>query len=213
MARTLADIVADVRTKLDRGTGFDDAIRSAIQNIIHLNRAERLGFNQVVRATTFASELVSLSASILHVDDIRLDSGNAYERLHAVPSTWILTQRKSPTYTSEPIYYAIERDGRARKVRLYPAPDETYSAQMICLVDLTAGLSASWSDALELAWFDDARLMLIYGALAEVNMVHIGGDEAAAEARKHEAMYERARRTLIGEVRATEHSGSITPVL
>jgi hypothetical protein len=211
--RTLSQVVAEARRILDRGTAYDAAIRASIQNTIHLLRAERLGFNEERRALMIGAELVTLPGEVLEIDSIRIDSGNAFEVLFERTPNWLLAERKSQTYQSEPIYFAFERNGQDKQLRFYPVPDETYSAQLQCLVDVAFSLSSSWSDGTVLPWFDDAYLVTLYGSLAEVNATHVGGPEGLAEAEKYSRMYDSALRRLRGQVRLQQHSGTIQPCM
>lgn len=210
MSRTLADVVQNVRTELDRGAEMDDVIVESIRRTVQRHRARKLGFNEVRRGASVSAEYVTLGADVLEVTRLVLDESSQRWPMLEVPAVWIEEQQVGTLYTGRPCYFATERDGTSRQVRLYPAPNKTYSAQFGLVVDLAS--EVSWTDNMTLAWFDDAYLVVLYETLSEIHAAHLGGPEAAAEAQRFAVLADRARADLIAEARLFQHSDSIKPV-
>lgn len=210
--RSLATVVGDIRTDLNRGSTFDDRIKLAIQNTIHTLRDHPLGFNSKRAGLAVSAEYVTLPDDLLALEALRLDDGAAAWSMVERTNALDLEQRRtSQSLTGQPCYYALTRDGTTKQLRLYPPPDATYSCQLTYLFD--AATSASWTDSLELAWFDDARIPLHHLALAEVLASFISDEEAVARARMHTSAGLAAFRRLQAAAGRIGSSGGIEPCL
>jgi hypothetical protein len=177
--RTLGSTIASIRGDINRGSDFDARIHEAIVNAIEFYRARRYGFNTGRSTYLVTAERTSLSADMISVDDVVLQvDGRQLRQLLPRTNKWINAERIDEQYTSEPIYYAIED----RQLRLYPAPDRSYSVVIWAHYDYT-NISLSASDStLTNPWLNEAYELTKYHAMAEVQSVYIGGDEGKADA-------------------------------
>lgn len=128
----LATVVSRIREDINRGSDFDARIKRALNDSIHYYRAVRLGFNTKRKTFLASAEYTSLTANWVETDYLTLERSNYRNTLIQKTPDWINEERVSPSYSSEPIYYAIQN----RQLRLFPAPDQSYSVEMSYLYDL-----------------------------------------------------------------------------
>lgn len=212
-ARTLATVRGDIRTELNRGPGAvpDARIDQAIQNAIQLAKTRRYGFNVKRAGIDLGAEYVTLPDDFLEIDTLKLDASSYVKPLIEVSPDFIHQEKRSPTYDSEPVYFALERNAGVRQLRLYPQPDETYSAEMVYLFDLAE--SASFTNNLALDWFDDGYLVVKYAALAEIESVFVGGEEGVARGQVYSILSQNAEKELRRQARIEQHSNAFEPVM
>ena len=179
MAKTLGQMIADIRSDLDRGTDFDARIQQAIANAIEFYKFRRYRFNTGRTTLQVSAERTSLSFDMLAVDDAVLQvDGQRIRQLVGRTTRWINAEKTDEDWTSEPVYYAIED----HTLRLFPPPDRTYSIEMWAHYDYT-GISASTSDSASAnPWLTGAWELIKSHAQAEVLEVYIKGDEALQQA-------------------------------
>lgn len=215
-ARSLADVVADIRSKLDRGDLYDADIRKAVRNQIQLLSGRRYGFNVVREGITLSGEYVALPSYVMEIDRLTVDFTTYRERLTERDSGFIDDKNNDPNYDGPPQFYTRERNGSTKEVRLSPPCDQTYSAQMVFLCDLVrqASLSISWSDSTSgIGWFDDGFMVIKWAALAELERDVIGGPEGEERARTFASNLAVAEKELADRVNLEAHSGNIRPCM
>lgn len=214
--RSLADVVADIRSKLDRGDDYDADIRRAIRNQIDLLKGRRYGFNVVREGLTLDAEYVTLPAHVIEIDRLTVDFSSYRDKLEEQNPAFINDENDDPDFDGRPVYYSRERNGETMEVRLSPPPDQTYSAQMVFLADMVkrASLSISWSDSTSgIGWFDDGFLIVKYAALAELSADVIGGPEGREAARQFAQQLVVAEKELADRAGLEAHSGRIKPCM
>lgn len=212
-SRTLSEVRTSIRTEINRGTGglSDARIDEAVRNVIHSHRSRRYGFNVKRAGLTVGSEYVTLPDDFLEIDALRLDASSYVKPLIEVGVEFIHQEKRSPSYESEPVYFAVDQNGSTRELRFYPQPDQTFSCQITYLYDLAE--SSSWTDDLTLEWFDEAYLLVKYGAMAEIEATHIGDPEAQQKAMVWAGLAAKAENELRRQGRLQQHSGSIEPCI
>lgn len=212
-ARSLLTVRTNIRTDLNRGSAAltDARIDEAIQTVIANLRGRRLGFNVKRDGITLGSEYVTLPDDFLEIDSLKADFSSYTRPLIETTPAWIIDENRDPDFTSEPVRFAVQRDGSTRELRLYPPPDQTYSAEMRYLFDLAE--SASWTDSLELAWFDEAYLVVKYAAMAELEFAYIGDQDGQMKGGLYQAMAEKHLKALESEVGNEQSTGLIQPCI
>lgn len=214
---TLGTVAGKIASDLDRGELYAARIRQAIQNQIKLLRGRRYTFNVKRIPLLLGSEYVELPDYVMETDAINVNFGTYRDDIKERNEAFIRARSKSEDDTGPPDYFAVVRDGTTKSLRLWPIPDMTLSATMVCLVDLVreASLSASmsWSDGVELAWFDDGELIIKYAALAEMEGDVIGGDKGKAQAQYWANKLVVAEAELAGIAGNEQHSGHVKPVM
>jgi hypothetical protein len=210
-ARTLAEVRTDIRTDINRSTSGlpDTRIDSAVKNVLLQFRAERLGFNIKRVGISMGDEYVQLPDDFIEIDAVKLDVSSYVKPMIEVGADWIHKEKRSPNFSSIPVYFAFDRNESTRYLRLYPPPDQTYSAEMTYLADLAE--SASFTDNLSLAWFDDAYLLVKYAAMAELELTYIGGESGQAKGSLYLQMASSAMDRIRKQQRVEQSSGSIEP--
>lgn len=211
MPRTLAEMVTSIRTDLNRGAAFDARITESIKTVIQLFRSRAYTFNRKRAGLSISSEYTTLPADFLEIESLRLDDNGKYILLDELPALEVDDLVVDPSYTSTPVYYSIITNGQDSEARCYPAPDATYSARLVYTYDLAT--SASWTDNLTLAWFDEGFLVVKYGALSEINTAYIGGEDGARLGMQFAQMTDVAERAIKRESNLRRHSGKITPCM
>lgn len=180
----LATVISRIRTDLNRGTDFDSRIRLAIHDAIVYYRTERLGFNSKRKTFIVSAEYTSLTANWLEVDTLALERSDYVNPLCEKTYLWIHDRARDPDFTDEPLHFAIQN----HQLRLYPAPDQTYSVQMSYLYDLggvltdNAGVSLSASDSFSNAWLTQGELLIRQHAMADLYENYIDGPESMQKA-------------------------------
>lgn len=214
-ARTLADVLADVRFKLDRGSQYDAQIRAAIRNQINTLRGRRYGFNVKRAGIMLSGEYVTLPGEVLELDKLVLDRTTYREELEERNPHFIEEENTDPDWDGPPQYFSRERNISTKQIRLSPRADQSYSAQMVYLCDLVqaASLSNSWSDGIELAWFDDGFMLVQYATLVELERDVIGGPAGAAKAQAYGQALLAAEKELADLAGLEAHSGQVKGVM
>jgi hypothetical protein len=174
----LATVVARIRGDLNRGSDFDARIKEALQNAIQFYRARRYGFNTRTKNNfSISTEYTSLTYNVLEVDYCKITVTSFKKEL--IEENYLLLSRRARdlSLSDEPQYFAIQD----RLLRVYPAPDKSYSVSMHFLMDLT-NVSLCASDSASNAWLTEGYDLIKTHAMVEMLEVYIGGDEAFARA-------------------------------
>lgn len=211
---TMATMVERVRDDLNRGTAYDARIRLAILRAIRHYRTEQFAFNRARYGFNFTpgSAYVTFPADWQDTIRVILDrgTGQGFEPLDPVPigllDDW---DRDRSADNGEPCYYATDE----RRLRVYPAPDETYSAELTYYSDLIGSASASLSDSFSCGWFTEGEHLICTWALAEINSKFIDGPEAKQRARELLGEAEIIRASLIRGADQEQSGGTIRPCL
>jgi hypothetical protein len=204
----LATVVSRIREDLNRGTDFDARIRRAITDAIHYHRATRFGWNTKRKSFLVSSEYTSLTANWLETDTLVLERSNTVDELIEKPYTWITSQARDPNYTAEPYYFAIQQ----RQLRLYPAPDQTYSVVMAYHYDLAPD-DVSLSDSFSTGWLREGEQMIRLHAQSDVLINYIKGPEAIAEGKDCFAQSQMIEKKLKRRANREQGSGKVQPWL
>ena len=175
----LATLVADIREDLNRGTDFDSRIKKAIQKAIEFYRARRYGFNQKRKDFSISTEFASLTANWLEVDTLHLDTTSGIQVLEETNFQILFenSNGRASGFTNRPYKYAIQN----RLLRFDNPPDQTYSAHMSYLYDLT-NISVCASDSASNAWTVEGKELIQTHASIDVLENYIEGEEAAGKA-------------------------------
>lgn len=175
----LATVVTRITTDLDRGTAFDGRVKQAIESAIHYYRAVRFGWNSKRKTFLVSAEYTSLTANWIETDTLALERSAYTNPLIEKPYLWIHEKKVDPDLTDEPIFYAIQN----RQLRLYPAPDRSYSLQMSYLYDLR-DVSISASDSASNAWLDEGLELIRMHATVDLLENYVDGEEAHRKAER-----------------------------
>lgn len=186
----LATVVSRIRSDLNRGSDFDARIKEAIANAIAFYRATRFGFN-TKRKTNFSisTEFTSLTATWIETDYLKITVPSFLKTL--VEENYVLLNErvKDLSLSDEPHWFTIQN----RMIRVYPAPDKSYSAEMQFLADLPE-VSISASDSASNAWLTEGYELIKTHAFVEVVEMYISDDSQmvakADRARAREAEIE-----------------------
>lgn len=178
-------VVANIRGDINRGSAFDTRIKEAICNAIAFYRARRYGFN-TKRKTNFSlsTEFTSLTATWLEMDYLKITvpgtSSTGFLKTLIEENYVLLNDRVTDASLSdEPEWFTIQN----RMIRVYPAPDQSYSAEMQFLADLPE-VSLSASDSASNAWLTEGYELIKTHATIEVLEMYIDGDEAPVKAQR-----------------------------
>lgn len=174
---TYADLVEEIRDDIDRGTVYDDSIRAAIWRAIKFYRATNFGFNVKRGSFESGSRYTSLSSDCIAIETLKVDLSTSWDPLISVNYKELHWDDLQQADSSRPTHYAME----GRELRLYPAPDQTYSFAMTYLYDLP-GVSASASDDASNAWTDEAGELIRLHATIDVLETKIKGPDALQDA-------------------------------
>lgn len=205
----LATVVARIRSDIDRGTDFDGRIKQAIEDAIHYYRGARFGFNTKRKDFVVSAEYTSLTANWLEADVIALERSAAYVNpLIEKPYTWIHSEKRDPDYEAEPQFFAIQN----RQLRLYPAPDQTYSLQMSYLYDLQ-DVSISASDSAENAWLNEGLELIRAHATVDLLENYIDGPDAMAKAERIRLRERQEEKQLKRRANREQGGGMVLPWL
>lgn len=211
----LATVVSRIREDINRGSDFDARIKRALNDSIHYYRAVRLGFNTKRKTFLASAEYTSLTANWVETDYLTLERSNYRNTLIQKTPDWINEERVSPSYSSEPIYYAIQN----RQLRLFPAPDQSYSVEMSYLYDLggvltdDTGADFSASDSFSNAWLGEAEALIRMHATVDLLENFIDGPEAHAKAERLRLREEQELKQLKRRANREQGSGMIEPFL
>lgn len=203
-----ATLVSDLREDLNRGTSYDDRIKRAIVNATKFYRARRLAFNEIQGTFSTALTETSLSSDWIAVDSFkRLDA--AGQKFEVCERNWLELERIDVVAaTGEPIYYARE----ARLLRLYPAPDQTYSFSIAGFTAI-AGPDRDSSDSFSNAWFDEGYELITMRAMAEILTIYRKSPEDAQQAAICKMREQEIYNELKREAVLNNSTGSVTPFL
>jgi hypothetical protein len=201
-------LVSDIREDLNRGTNYDDRIKRAIVNATKFYRARRLSFNEI--QGTFQTNITetSLSSDWIAVDSFkRIDA--AGQKFDVEERNWLDLERMDvAAATGEPIYYARE----ARLLRLYPAPDVTYSFSIAGFQALPA-VTLDASDSFSNAWFDEGYELITMHAMAEILTIYRKSPEDAQQAQACRTREQEVYNELKREAVLNNATGQVTPFL
>lgn len=207
----LATVRSNILDDINRGTDASARVTRALRDAIYFHRAERFTWNQKRKSFLISSEYTSLTANWIEIDSLTLQrAGNEVDALCEKPWKWINWRRRSSNDSSEPIYYAIQHDAAGPQLRVYPAPDRTYSVEMAYHFDLVAGID-SLSDSFSTGWLTTGEQMIRLQAQGDVLINYIKGPEAVADGNlcleQSQAIYKQLRRRK----NRADSSGSIQP--
>ena len=208
----LATAVTEIRSDLNRSTDFNDRIRQALQHAVEFYRARRYGFNTKRKTFTVTSEYTSLTANFIEVDSLRLYKSNSIYPLDEITYTRMNCRARDVSFSSQPEEFALHN----RQLRLYPAPDQTYSVEMFYLYDLQNGvtsISLSASDSTSSAWLEEGWLLIKSHAMVEVLEEYIDGPDAQAKADRFRIREVQAENELKRRANREQSSGRIRGVL
>lgn len=202
---TLGVAIASIRTDLDRGTDFDARIQQAMIAGMDFYKARRFGFNTKRKTMTISSEFTSLTANFIEIDYAKLEVTGYLKNLREITYTDLNSKARDASYSSEPVFYAIEN----RNFRTYPAPDQTYSVQISMMFDVN-GISLSTSDSLTTnAWLTDGYELIRHYALIELLEMYIDGPEALAKADRLRIRAQQIEQELKRRANLEQSSGNI----
>lgn len=194
---------------IDRGSDAAARVDLAILDAIFYYRAERFRWNQKRKTFTVSSEYTSLTANFVESDAITLyRDGNEENPLIERTWKWIHQRKRDSNDNSEPLYYAIQYG----QLRLYPAPDQTYSLEMAYHYDLVADIE-SLSDSFSTGWLGEGEHMIRMRAQGDVEINYIKGPEATAEGQIHLQLAEQIKDKLRRRKNREDAAGMIEPWL
>jgi hypothetical protein len=172
---TFGRMVQRIREDLDRGTDFDDRIKSAICDAIVYYQTSRLGFNtKRARALiTSGMEYLSLPTDWVEADFLRLEKDGERIPFDEVTYDWIEDRRDNDDDRAEPEKYAIQH----REMRLWPIPDRSYTLVFSFQYELRE-VSISASDEATNAWMTEGEPLIRHWAQGDLLLNFIGGQEA-----------------------------------
>jgi hypothetical protein len=205
-------MVSRIRDELNRGTGYDAAIKREIVSSIDFYKSRRFHFN-IRRATTdtiAGQEYYDMPTDFIEVDLIRLlySSGNFTDPLIETTYAWIERNRTNQNYRSEPEKYAMQ----GNDLRLWPVPDDAYRLTMTYLYE-DSGVSASASDGASNDWMTHGEEMIRLRTKAGVLRNQVGGPEAFATADTFDREALRVYRELKRRANRQQSSGRLVPWL
>ena len=207
----LATVVAAIRSDINRGASFDSRIKEAIANAIAFYRARRYGFN-TRRKTNFSisTEFTSLTATWLEMDYLKIavNNGSFLKTLREEDYVLLSERITDLSLSDEPQRFAIQN----RLLRVYPAPDMSYSAEMQFLANLPE-VSASASDSASNAWLTEGYELIKTHATIEVLETYIDGDEAPIKAQRLRLREAEVERELKRRGNREQSSGRVRGVM
>lgn len=175
---TLGSTIADIRGDLNRDATFDARIQQALINAIRFYRADRFGFNVKRKFFSLAGEYTSFSNNFIAVDYCKITASSRLKTLVARDYRWLSEQQRDLSYSSEPVYFGTQE----RQLRVYPAPDQSYSVEIHYHYDLT-DISFSTTDSTTTnAWFDEGYELIKTHAMVDMLENYIDGQEAYEKA-------------------------------
>jgi len=193
---------------IDRGSAAAARVDRAILDAIKFYCAQRFSWNQRRINFLVSAEYTSLSASLVEVDALRIQTGTDEERpLCEKNWKWIDQRKRDSGDDGEPIYYAIQYG----QLRLDPSPDQTYSVEMAQHYNLIEGV-ASLSDSFSTGWLGQGEMMIRNWAQADVEINYIKG-EAIAEGQLHFQQAELHFKKLRMRKNRLDSSGRVEPWL
>lgn len=206
---TYSELVARIRDDLDRGTNYDDDIRDAIYGAVQFWEHNNFGFNIRIANFETTSRYTTLSADIISITRLRIyDGGNLYV---VQPENYLTLDEidTRPTDGSRPTRWAME----ARLLRLYPAPDQTYSFDANVVYRVAGIESPSASDDVSNAWTNEARELVRFQAAVDVLETKIKGPDAVQDAMVLRQRLSQVLHQLQARAGRDQKTGGITPWL
>lgn len=207
----LATVVANIRSDINRGSAFDSRIKEAIENAIRFYKARRYRFN-TKRKTNFSisTEFTSLTANFIEVDYLKIviASSSFIKTLTEEDYVLLSEQARDLSLSDEPQFYAIQNG----QLRVYPAPDQSYSCEMQYLINLPE-VSASASDSASNAWLSEGYELIKTHATIEVLEAYVDGDEGVQKAQRLRAREAEVERELKRYANRQQSSGSVRGVI
>jgi hypothetical protein len=174
----LGEMVARIREDIDRGTNYDARIKRAIVEAIRFYRSKRLGWNikRAYAVLTSGNEYVSLPTDWIEADFLRLDKDNERDVIEEVSYDWIDDQEVGEDERGRPYKWAVQH----RTLRLYPAPDQTYTLMFSFQYELK-DVSVSASDGATNAWLDEGEELIRKHAMSQLYVLYIDGPDSIAK--------------------------------
>lgn len=203
---TYAELVAEIRDDIDRGTVYDNAIHAAIHRAIKFYRATNLGFNLKRGTFETGSQFTSLTADCIAIETLKLDLSTSWDPLIAVNYKELHWEDLQQADSGRPTHYAME----GRELRLYPVPDQTYSFAMTYLYDLP-DVSASASDGATNSWTTEADELIRLHATIDVLETKVKGPDALQDATALRLREAQILRQLQARAGRENRSGGIVP--
>lgn len=194
---------------IDRGssTALNARISRAITDAIHYHRNTRYGWNTKRKTFLVSAEYTSLTANWIETDGLTLQiSSTDTNVLCEKPWDWI-HRRFDPNDSDEPTHFAIQN----HQLRLWTAPDRTYSVEMVYHFDLAPDYSLS--NSFSTAWLNEGEQMIRMHAQGDVLINYIRGPEQIAEGERCMAAAMAIQKRLKSRANREQGSGMLQPFL